>query len=235
MLSKGRQLQLANRINQWFIRTAGGDDRPSILDIDAIYPELRRLEDAFPKIRAEALALLADRERVPTIQEVENQSKCLSSFTPHNWRQFWLWSLGEMATENCARCPETVRAIQQVPRVRQAHFSILDPGKAVAAHSGHYAGLLRYHLGLIVPTENPPQLRVHERLHTWREGEGVLFDDTREHEVFNTCGEPRIVLVLDVPRRMPFPHTMAQWLVSRMARRAYSRPQIQRVRELAEQ
>lgn len=229
-----RVMKLVQRVNDWFIESAGGDDRPTILDIDQTYPRLRRLEEAWPEIRAEALALLKDLEKVPTIQQVEDESGCLSSYTPHNWRQLWLWSLGERAEANCARCPATVRALKQVPGVAQAYFSLLDPEKAVAAHSGHYAGFLRYHLGVIVAAKNPPQLRVHDQLHTWAEGEGLLFDDTREHEVFNSCAEPRVVLVLDVQRPMPLRQRLAHRAVSTMARRYYSRPQIERVRQLSQ-
>ena len=36
----------------------------------------------------------------------------------------------------------------------------------------------------------------------WREGEAVLFDDTRPHEVWNDTNEPRVVLLFDVLRPM---------------------------------
>jgi aspartyl/asparaginyl beta-hydroxylase (cupin superfamily) len=34
----------------------------------------------------------------------------------------------------------------------------------------------------------------------WREGEIVLFDDSIEHEAWNSSAEPRIVLIFDVWR-----------------------------------
>ena len=43
-----------------------------------------------------------------------------------------------------------------IPNLFQAFFSILEPGKSIPAHEGPYCGYLRYHLGLIVPEESPP-------------------------------------------------------------------------------
>lgn len=62
-----------------------------------------------------------------------------------------------------------------------------------------------------VPAENPPRLRVAGRDYVWKDGEGMMFDDSWPHEVINPSNEPRVVLIVDVPR--PFP------LVPRMVNR----------------
>ena len=41
--------------------------------------------------------------------------------------------------------------------------------------------------------------------HYWREGEGVLFDDTFLHDAKNESDEVRVVLYLELLRRMPTP------------------------------
>ena len=65
-------------------------------------------------------------------------------------------------------------------------FSILEPGKHLPPHRGPYNGVLRLHLGLIVP-EPREQLgiRVENEVYRWREGEAVIFDDAYEHEAWN--------------------------------------------------
>lgn len=228
-----RILKFAERFNHWVIETAGGDERPAFHDIDDVCPQLHRLEEAWPRIRAEVVDLMNDLDRVPTLNEVKGDDACLSAKTPHDWRQFWLLAFGERAEANCARCPETVRLLERIPGVRMAHFSLLDAGKTVAAHSGNYAGLLRYHLGVIVPTKNPPQFRVHDQMYTWREGEAMIFDDTHEHEVFNSCAEPRVVLVVDVDRPMSVPQQVVSRLTSKIAHRIFAKPQIERVRQFS--
>jgi Aspartyl/Asparaginyl beta-hydroxylase len=68
--------------------------------------------------------------------------------------------LGRRAEKNRARCPATCAALAKVPGVLQAFFSVLEPGKSVPLHDVPYLGDLRYHLGLRVPSEDPPQIRV---------------------------------------------------------------------------
>src|SRR5215475_13749977 len=74
-------------------------------------------------------------------------------------------------------CPETWRICQNIPGLITVLFSILEPGKHMPAHRGPYNGVLRLHLGLIVP--EPPErlgIRVENQIYRWREGEVVIFD-----------------------------------------------------------
>jgi hypothetical protein len=53
-----------------------------------------------------------------------------------------------------------------------------------------------------VPRTSPPSIRIKDQQYTWREGEGVLFDDTWPHEIRNDCQDMRAVLIVDIPRPM---------------------------------
>ena len=77
-------------------------------------------------------------------------------------------------------------------------FSILEPGKHLPPHRGPYNGVLRLHLGLIVP-EPREQLgiRVDNDVYRWQEGEAVIFDDAYEHEAWNRTPHTRVVLFVD--------------------------------------
>jgi aspartate beta-hydroxylase/beta-hydroxylase len=190
-------------VNQLLLHYAGEDQRPVFYDIDEVCPQLRELERAYPKIRTELDALLAQRTPMPRYHEVNSPAKEISSTTDGNWNVFMLEVLGHHAERNCERCRATCGALKQVPGVLQAFFSILEPGKSIPVHDGPYVGYLRYHLGLRVPTDAPPSIRVAGQEYVWREGEGVLFDDSWPHEVINHSKEMRAVLIVDIPR--PFP------------------------------
>ncbi len=114
-----------------------------------------------------------------------------------------LYLMGEKPLKNWELCPKTSAMLDQIPNLFQSFFSILEPHTPVPPHSAPYGGYLRYHLPIIIPTDVPPQLRVKAQMHTWREREGVLFDDTWDHEVFNESDFIRVVLVVDVLRPMP--------------------------------
>jgi aspartate beta-hydroxylase/beta-hydroxylase len=120
---------------------------------------------------------------------------------------------------NQARCPRTSALLGQIPGLLQAFFSILDPGKSIPAHDGPYLGYLRYHLALLVPSVDPPSMRVKDQVHTWQEGRSILFDDSWNHQVYNTSPERRVVLIVDVVRPMAWPLHVINWLVTRVLAR----------------
>ena len=61
-----------------------------------------------------------------------------------------------------------------------------------------YKGVLRYHLGLIVPgSEGSCRIRVGNDVRCWKEGKSLIFDDSHPHEVWNDCDSYRVVLFVD--------------------------------------
>lgn len=190
-------------VNHLLLHYAGHEHRPVFFNIDTACPGLRALERAYPLIRAECDALMAGGFHMPRYHDVNRPATEISAHTPGDWKVFMLELLGHRPEANRARCPATCAALAQVPGVLQAFFSVLDPGKSIPEHDGPYVGYLRYHLGLRVPREKPPSIRVAGHPYTWREGEGVLFDDSWPHEVINEAHEPRVVLIVDVPRPLP--------------------------------
>lgn len=216
-------------LNNYLMRPSGGDRRPVFWDTDAVCPQLHELERAYPRIRAEADALLETRARMPTYEEVNRPATEIAATTEERWNVFMLELLGHRLEKNLARCPQTARAIARVPKRLQAFFSVLEPGKSVPLHEGPYLGYLRYHLGVRVPKENPPLIRVAGKPYVWKEGEGVVFDDSWPHEVENHSSEPRVVLIVDVPRPLPpVANTVNQFILRGLVAPTYGRAVIRK-------
>ena len=134
-----------------------------------------------------------------------------------------LYMMGDFSEVALKQCPETCRVLQNIPGIYQCFFSVLEPYKSIPAHNGAYRGYLRYHLGLKVPEKNPPTIRIRNLYYTWKNGEGVLFDDSWNHEVYNHCDEERIVLVVDIYRPMPaMPDRVNRWLTKHLIKRFYA-------------
>ncbi|MEO8667041.1 MAG: aspartyl/asparaginyl beta-hydroxylase domain-containing protein, partial [Bauldia sp.] len=78
------------------------------------------------------------------------------------------------------------------------------PRKHIPRHRGPFRGILRFHLGLQIPMEPDGRpatvMMIDDREHRIADGEGLLWDDTYPHEVFNNSDQPRIALLLDVWR-----------------------------------
>jgi hypothetical protein len=161
----------------------GPENRPTFFDISKDYPAFDTVTKAFPAIRKEFDKLAAEGLSLPQYHEVDSGERAISNTTPNRWNVFILECLDYKVAPNVARCPETMKALAGVPDMIQAFFSILDPGKSVPEHEGPYLGYLRYHLGLRVPKKNPPKIVVNGQDYVWKEGEGVLFDDSWPHEV----------------------------------------------------
>lgn len=157
-------------------------------------------------MREELEALLADMETIPRYHDLAKSESYISgSGDPEkNWRVFMLRSMVGTPRANQMKCPRTTALLRKIPNIYQAFFSILDAKKSVPAHAGGYLGYLRYHLGLRVPKNHPPTMRVRTQCHTWVEGQSILFDDSLEHEVYNDSDGVRVVLIVDILRPLPF-------------------------------
>ncbi|MCB1052948.1 MAG: aspartyl/asparaginyl beta-hydroxylase domain-containing protein [Acidobacteria bacterium] len=143
------------------------------------------LEAAFPLIRAEFDQLKAE-DALPWPETfLYNQ----------NWEVFGLYAFGRKMKGNCQKCPQTVAALEAIPGLKTAGFSILHPGTRIQPHVGYSDQVLRCHLGIHVPKDCC--LQVAGITKTWQEGKLLIFDDTFEHSAWNGGDRNRIVLLLD--------------------------------------
>jgi ornithine lipid ester-linked acyl 2-hydroxylase len=121
------------------------------------------------------------------------------------WRTFSLFRHGAR-TENCDRFPLTEALLERTPGVSSASFSLLSPGTTIPPHRGPFGGVIRYHLGVIVP--EPAEacgLRVGGQVRHWGEGESLLFDERYTHEAWNDTDRLRAVLFVDIVRPLRQP------------------------------
>lgn len=185
------------------------------------YPDFKKLEDHYETIREECESLLAEREKLVPMASLGGG---YTSGDTHaaQWTTL-MFKSGEFIEENCALAPRTAALLRQIPRVYTAFFSVLEPHQHIAPHYGYYKGFIRYHMGVVIPGNNEGEtcwIRVNanqadndaddktliekgERYY-WRNGEGVMLDDTFMHEAANESDEVRVILFLDVARRMPW-------------------------------
>ncbi|MDH3740198.1 MAG: aspartyl/asparaginyl beta-hydroxylase domain-containing protein [Hyphomicrobiales bacterium] len=159
--------------------------------------------DNWQTIRDEVTEILKHREDIPAFQEISPDQYRISK--GKNWRTFVLYGFGKKMERNAEQAPVTTRILEQVPNLQTAWFSILAPGYHIPAHTGVTKGILRSHLGLIIPKEQEKcRIRIGDETQVWRPGEIFVFDDTYEHEVWNDTDEERVVLLFDFDRPMRF-------------------------------
>jgi beta-hydroxylase len=90
--------------------------------------------------------------------------------------------------------------VKALPHVHAAIFAILPPGGRLVTHRDPFAGSLRYHLGLSTPNSPDCFIVVDGENYFWRDGEGVVFDETYIHYAENKTDQTRLILFCDVER-----------------------------------
>ncbi|RMF75096.1 MAG: aspartyl/asparaginyl beta-hydroxylase domain-containing protein [Acidobacteria bacterium] len=230
---RSRRQALLRRVGDLFeraIAAASVHGDPPVYAPDT-FPWVAQVEASWRAIRDELTVLLARRAELASFHEIARDVATITS--DDRWKTFFIAGYGLVSPRAAAYCPRTVAALERIPGMLTAMFSILAPGKHIPQHRGPYAGVLRYHLGLVVPRERARcRIRVADRVLHWEEGRSLVFDDTYNHEVWNDTDEWRAVLFVDFERPLRQPMRALNRAVLRLAAR--SRPLREaRARQLA--
>lgn len=176
------------------------------------FPWLAELEAKTDLIRDELLGIVGDDSafrpyvRSDGARPPRAYGELLDSL---EWSAFFLIESGSVNDAAAARCPRTMEALRLAPlaeapgRTPSVLFSLLRPGARIPPHTGYLNTRLICHLPLIVP--EGCGLRVGNEVRSWVEGETLIFDDTIEHEAWNTSATLRVVLLFDIWRPELFP------------------------------
>ena len=183
---------------------------------------LKLLIDNWQVIRDEALALNKLEKIRPA---AKNDDAGFNSFFKKGWKRFYLKWYEAKHPSAIQFCPKTVALLAQVPEVKAAMFTELPPGAKLNEHRDPYAGSLRFHMGLSTPNDDRCFINVNQQSYSWRDGEGVVFDETYLHWAINNTDETRIILMCDIERPMKYRWTVAvnRW-VARVVLTAGSSP-----------
>jgi len=198
-------------VSEWLLaKFSRVGDRPVFSRED--FPWVAAIEAEWPAIRAELDRVMERRDELPNFQDISSEVKTIQ--TDNNWKTFMFCGFGAWSEENCRQCPATIAALKKIPGMTTAFFSILSPRKHIPAHRGPYNGVLRLHLGLIVPEPREQvRIRVDDQICTWQEGKVMLFDDSYDHEVWNDTDSWRVVLFVDFVRPVWFPFNVLNRLI----------------------
>lgn len=188
---------------------------PPVYD-NRIFPWSAKIEASASDIRAELERVLVRKDELPNFHDIATDVKSIS--TDRGWKTFFLMGFGTPSERNIALCPKTWAAVQNIPGLKTAMFSIFEPGKHLAPHRGPYNGVLRLHLGLIVPEQSDRlAIRVDKQICHWQEGKVLIFDDAYEHEAWNHTDKTRVVLFVDFVKPLHFPANFVNWLLMNLA------------------
>jgi beta-hydroxylase len=161
------------------------------------FPEIKPLSDNWETIRDEGLRLF-DEGYIRAAAKYNDLG--FNSFFRTGWKRFYLKWYDKALPSAEALCPKTVELVKSIPRVHAALFAILPTGGRLVTHRDPFAGSLRYHLGLSTPNSPNCFIVVDGESYYWKDGEGVMFDETYIHYAVNKTDKTRLILFCDVER-----------------------------------
>lgn len=178
---------------------------PPFLDLDKYFPNHTKLEneETFNKIRLETVNILKQKNKLPLTKNTYGNESIGGSDAQKDNEDGWRIYVVKLGQNNFAKdtMPELTKVLKDIPEVVSCAVSILPKKKAIPIHIGYSKGVMRYQLGMIVPKDRENVfICVNGEKYNWTEGEGVLFDDTYPHKVYNNTDEDRVVLYMDVIR-----------------------------------
>jgi hypothetical protein len=212
-------LYMPSSILSLFLRT------PEILDRKKFFPHHRRFEStlSFSKIKQEVSNMLEKTnggQSLTLTQDtysgqnayIGSDIKIVDGFK-RGWRLLNI-KAGETYSPDAVHFPHLVSLLKKTPEIKSCVISVIEPGIRIPIHVGYYKGIMRYMIPTHVPTERDKVfLCVNGKKYHWTEGEGVLWDDTFAHKVYNNSNEIRVVVYMDVVRPLPLGNTLNNVLI----------------------
>jgi len=208
-------LMNATRLAKWMeTRIAETPDGNVTFFDPKAFPWVETIEANCTTIRKELDELLKRKKEIPNLQDVSPEQGAIAK--GGSWKSFFLYGFGHKIERNCDQCPETARIVRNISGLKMAMFSILAPKSHIPPHRGPYKGLLRYHMGLLIPLPSSScRIRVGDEIRSWQEGGSLIFDDSFDHEAWNDSDFDRVILFVDFLRPLPFHLAMMNRLTVR--------------------
>lgn len=151
------------------------------------------LEHNFHVIRAEALSIMENQEKIVSIPSRKSGK----------WEAFNFLKQGKTIQKNCVQCPQTSQILEGIPSLIRgcslgyAYFSILHPDTLIH-HCSPCNLKLRCVLPLLVPTGHSCGLTVAGQERQLIEGKVVVYDDSFVHSSWCKGSTQRVDLLLDI-------------------------------------
>jgi beta-hydroxylase len=198
---------------------------PEILDRKRFFPHHRRFESpsSFSKIKQEVSNMLEKTNGGQTLTLTHDTYSGQNAYigsdiksvngVQRGWRLLNI-KVGETYSPDSIHFPHLVSLLEKTPEIKSCVVSVLEPGIRIPIHVGYYKGIMRYMIPTHVPQERDKVfLCVNGKKYNWTEGEGVLWDDTFAHKVYNNSDEIRVVVYMDVVRPLPIGNRVNNFLI----------------------
>jgi len=157
------------------------------------FPELNELKENWQLIRDEII------EYEHNYGNLSGMNSLSPADVTGTWTLLYIKSFLRYYKKNRKRFPITSKLVDNVKNCVFASINILEPDSEIKPHYGDTNGIVRVHLGLIVPDPYPIiGINVGGKETGWVEGDFMCFINVQKHYVWSKSKEKRYVLMLDI-------------------------------------
>lgn len=190
---------MVDSVNGWIKRHSADPLEPFLPSV-LQRPSMQVFVDCFPQIKKEIL----DRRDVATL--IQGDMFFGSDITRDGkWKRIYIKWYAPIKEKARTLFPKTCDLLDRHPDIHLAMVSVLEPGGVILPHSGPWAGSIRVHIGLETPNDPRCYIEINGQGYWWTDGGMMAFDDTYDHFVVNSTKKSRVILFLDVERKMDTP------------------------------
>lgn len=186
---------MSSRVKPWFAayQEKYQGESPDFIDVGQIEPVSQLCAD-FDTLVREVDQLLEDNDLIEYFEEYIQQPRA-------SWKTLNLKTLGFWGS-NIRHTSYIRQWLLDNPSVINCSISKLDGNSQILPHCGLTNVVWRCHVGIRIPSENVDRcgIRVNDSSQCWREGRGLAFLDSNQHEVWNHTSGERIIIMFDVLR-----------------------------------
>lgn len=159
------------------------------------FPELKPLTDNWQAIRNE---ILNHEKQYGAIKGLDSNPYVAPQIEGIDWSNIFLLNFLIKHHKNRRKFPVTTAVIDSIPGGSFAVVRVLSPHTVIKPHFGDTNGIVRCHLGLVIPGKLPEcGIRVGNKEQGWEEGKLTLFTEAYLHSAWNNTDSKRYVLVID--------------------------------------
>ncbi len=161
------------------------------------FPELNPLKENWEAIRDEILAYEKERGAITGMD-----SYSPAAVSGNDWSTINLMSYGVLFHNNRKKFPLLAKLTDQIANITTVTISVLSPHTEIKPHFGDTNGVIRAHLGLVVPDPYPTiAMKVGDEVRGWENGELLMFTIVQRHSVWSRSDKRRYLLIVDfVPK-----------------------------------
>lgn len=130
---------------------------------------------------------------------LESQFNVTMVESPKTWKVRSLRVWGVEMYDVQKYFPKTLKLLSEIDGVINIGFNLLEPYAVIKPHCGDTNGIIRCHLGLLIPVENDScAIKVNKEIKHWKQGSVIGFTDAYDHEAWNKTDKKRIILLFDI-------------------------------------